>query len=337
MEFSGCNFDFSQGGGFTIVAPVPPPTNLRYLWNWGRNSFGQLGDNTLIHRSSPVQTIAGGINWSSISSGSQHTLAIKTDGTLWGWGGNNRDGALGDGTIIHRSSPVQTAAGGTNWRQVSLGDYSSSAAIKTDGTLWTWGKNAYGELGDNTTIHRSQPVQTVSGGTNWSTLSSGHTSVYSIKTDGTLWSWGYNSYGKLGTNDRTHRSSPVQTIAGGSNWSQVSGGYGALAIKTDGTLWSWGRNLWGTVGDNTTTPRSSPVQTISGGTNWANVSSNEQYCIATKTDGTLWIWGRNNYGQLGDNQNIIDRRSSPVQTIAGGTDWKQISAGYFQAVAIKGS
>ena len=303
------------------------------LWTWGANFTGQLGDNTLIRKSSPVQTIAGGTNWQQVAVSDDSSIAaIKTDGTLWGWGGNS-SGQLGDNTTISKSSPIQTIAGGTNWKQVSLGFY-CAFAIKTDGTLWGWGFNSSGQLGDNTTIGKSSPIQTIAGGTNWAQVSAGTIYTAAIKTDGTLWTWGRGTDGQLGDNTAIPKSSPIQTIAGGTNWKQVSaGGYVTAAIKTDGTLWIWGRNGDGQLGDNTTITKSSPVQTITAGTNWKQVSAGGYVTAAIKTDGTLWIWGRNGDGQLGDNTTI--RKSSPVQTVAGGTNWKQVSISKSNSSAIK--
>jgi alpha-tubulin suppressor-like RCC1 family protein len=320
----------SVSGGTSYTAAIKTDGTL---WSWGVNSFGQLGDDTITHRSSPVQTIAGGTNWKSVSGGSYHTAAIKTDGTLWVWG-HNQYGQLGDDTITHRSSPVQTIAGGTNWKLVSSGG-SHTAAIKTDGTLWGWGHNDYGQLGDNTITHRSSPVQTIAGGTNWKLVSSGGSHTAAIKTDGTLWSWGDNYFGQLGDNTRTDKFSPVQTIAGGTNWKSVSGGLShTAAIKTDGTLWSWGYNQNGRLGDYTRTSRSSPVQTIAGGTNWKSVSCGNTTTAAIKTDGTLWVWGYNGQYQLGNNTFDVNGASSPVQTIAGGTNWKSVSSRPYNTLAI---
>ena len=306
------------------------------LWTWSNNAQGQLGDGTTTNRSSPVQTVAAGTNWKQVSTGHLNCGAIKTDGTLWTWGFNG-NGGLGDGTTTNRSSPVQTAAGGTNWKQLSLG-YTTSGAIKTDGTLWMWGNNYYGGLGDNTTTDRSSPVQTVAAGTNWKQVSAGILAAVAIKTDGTLWTWGYNNQGQLGDNTTSSKSSPIQTIAGGTNWKQVStgnaGGAGGMigGIKTDGTLWTWGRNDVGQLGDNTTSSKSSPIQTIAGGTNWKQVSTGYKYIQCIKTDGTLWTWGRNDVGQLGDG--TTTGRSSPVQTAAGGTNWKRVSSGGYHTMAI---
>jgi alpha-tubulin suppressor-like RCC1 family protein len=253
-------------------------------------------------------------------------------GGLWSWG-EGQYGQLGIAVNEDRSSPVQTVSGGTNWKQVEVSRFHSSA-IKTDGTLWLWGLNSNGQLGDNTSADRYFPVQTVSGGTNWKQVACELIHTAAIKTDGTLWLWGNNDYGNLGDNTTIRKSSPVQTIALGTNWKQVTcGSYHSAAIKTDGTLWLWGRNDVGQLGDNTRTDKSSPIQTVTGGTNWKQVACGYKHSAAIKTDGTLWLWGRNDVGQLGDNTRTD--KSSPIQTVTGGTNWKQVSGVHLQTAAIK--
>jgi hypothetical protein len=307
------------------------------------NHNGKLGDNTIVHRSSPVQTIARGNNWKQVSCGFGHTAGIKSDGTLWLWGyepliKRTTTGKLGDNTVVGKSSPVQTITRGNNWKQVSAG-YAHTAAIKTDGTLWLWGDNGYGQLGvvNTLTFSRSSPVQTVTFGTNWKQVSaSGGAHTAAIKTDGTLWCWGINFDGQLGDNTNGYKNSPVQTTALGTNWNQVScGGLHTAAIKTDGTLWCWGENPYGQLGDNTRTNRSSPVQTIAFGTNWKQVSCGHRHTAAIKTDGTLWCWGNNDHGQLGTGKPGLQPKSSPVQTTTYGTNWKQVSCGWSHTAAIK--
>ena len=309
------------------------------LWGWGRNGYGQLGDNTVIQRNTPVTTLPGGTNWKQISCRFRHTTAIKTDGTLWTWG-ENYYGQLGTGQgyvpSSFRSTPVQTFFATTNWKQVSCGQR-YTAAIKTDGTLWTWGRNNSGQLGNNTTTSRSTPVTTFVGGNNWKQVSAGYTSPMAIKTDGTLWTWGRNLFAQIGDNTTTNRLTPVTTFAGGTNWKQVSAGYSHMsAIKTDGTLWTWGRNYAGSLGDNTTTQRNTPITTFAGGTNWKQVICGQFQTVAIKTDGTLWTWGYNSSGQLGVNDaGTTFSRTTPVTTFAGGTNWKQVAGGDSYTAAIK--
>jgi alpha-tubulin suppressor-like RCC1 family protein len=293
------------------------------LWTWGRGSYGRLGTNATTDRSTPVTTFAGGTNWKQVSCNSGHVAAIKTDGTLWTWG-SGVTAKLGTNDTINRSTPVTTFAGGTNWKQVSAGD-TYTAAIKTDGTLWTWGQGSSGRLGTNDTTDRSTPVTTFAGGTDWKQVSAGVNSGAAIKTDGTLWIWGSGSVGKLGINATTDRSTPVTTFAGGNNWKQVSCNSHASAIKTDGTLWTWGYNNAGRLGTNDTTNRSTPVTTFAGGTNWKQVSSGSLHIAAIKTDGTLWTWGRGVSGILGNADTT--NKSTPVTTSAGGTNWKQVNVG----------
>ena len=303
-------------------------------WIVGNSSYGGIGDNTTVDKSSPVQTITFGSNWKQVSADNNwHVAGVKTDGTLWLWGYNAR-GQLGDNSVTDRSSPVQTVARGTNWVQVSQG-YSITGAIKTDGTLWLWGSNYNGELGDNTVTLKSSPVQTVTRGNNWKQVACGGGCAFAIKTDGTLWGMGAGGYGNLGTNDTLLYSSPVQTVAYGTNWKQVSANiYHTAAVKTDGTLWLWGANDYGQLGDNTQVYKSSPIQTITYGTNWKQVSCGSYHTAAVKTDGTLWSWGENTYGTMGENA-VNTQYSSPVQTIAYGTTWKQVSAGQYFTTAVK--
>ena len=328
------------------------------LWVWGENYYGYLADNTTTNKNTPVTTFAGGSNWKQVSCGVIHAAAIKIDGTLWTWG-NNDYGKLGDNTGIDRSTPVTTFAGGTDWEQVSCG-LRHTAAIKTDGTLWIWGSNyGVGSLGNNSQYGLScTPITTFAGGNNWKQVSCGyHTGA--IKTDGTLWVWGYGGLGALGVEPDpyygTKRVVPVTTFAGGTNWKQVFCSNGSnysvtAAIKTDGTLWVWGDNSYGLLGINdlTETQRNTPVTTFAGGTNWNLVAGgSDRHMAAIKTDGTLWMWGRNNSGQLANNSAVgveipnyeepvtINARFTPITTFAGGTNWKQVVCGQLHTAAIK--
>jgi alpha-tubulin suppressor-like RCC1 family protein len=340
---SNVNYSFTENGVVYDFDDVFVPAEIfrrPSLWIWGSNLDGNLGINAATNRSTPVTTILGGTNWRQLHLGAYYTMAIKTDGTLWTWG-YNQIGNLGINATTSRITPVTTILGGTNWKQISSNAFSSSA-IKTDGTLWTWGYNSFGQLGINATTDRSTPVTTILGGTNWQSVSSGNLYTAAIKTDGTLWLWGSNYYtglgnngGQLGINNTIDRSTPVTTILGGNNWKSVACGYHTLAIKTDGTLWIWGGGYanFGQLGINNTINKSTPVTTILGGNNWKSIDCGSGHSVAIKTDGTLWTWGVNTYGQLGIN--ATTDRSTPVTTILGGTNWKQISCGAHHTSAIK--
>ena len=293
------------------------------LWMWGKNDHGQVGQNDRAQYSSPAQ-VGSDTTWAYMAHSSQSVSATKTDGTLWSWGSNG-SGQLGVNDRASKSSPTQVP--GTTWA-VAEGKLTitsaQSFAIKTDGTLWSWGDNYYGELGQNehdNTTNRSSPVQIP--GTTWNTVSkSGYASA--TKTDGTLWVWGYNFGGDLGQNQPapSHRSSPVQVP--GTTWASISrGGQNSYATKTDGTLWVWGENGYGDLGQNNRTSYSSPVQVP--GTTWSTkISTNGGFVMAVKTDGTLWAWGANHKGPLG--QNNRTRYSSPVQVGSDAT-WIDVFAG----------
>ncbi len=331
-----------SSGGYRVCAieSVDPTYNLPDLFSlftWGYGQLGQLGNNDVSgDRSTPVTTFAGGSNWRQISSGREHVAAIKIDGTLWTWG-RGFNGVLGTRDTINRSTPVTTFAGGTNWKQVSVGNLSHIAAIKTDGTLWTWGNGQSGVLGNGiTTGIRSTPVTTFAGGTNWKQVSAKNAHTAAIKTDGTLWIWGPRDFGKLGNATISGSvSTPVTTFTGGTNWKQVSvGGDHTTAIKTDGTLWTWGF-VYGSVSSGFNVTISTPVTTFAGGTNWRYVSAGDLHSAATKTDGTLWTWGYESEGQLGTNGTINSNSYTPVTTFAGGTNWRQVSANRNSTAAIK--
>jgi alpha-tubulin suppressor-like RCC1 family protein len=270
--------------------------------------------------SSPKQ-VGALTNWSYISAGKNFCLAIKTDGTLWGWGVNGL-GQLGLGNTTYYSSPKQVGAL-TNWLLVSASQYQHTAAIKTDGTLWTWGSGAGGGLGVGNTTNYSSPKQ-VGALTTWKYVSTGVSSTFAIKTDGTLWVWGRNNLGQLGLNNITYYSSPKQ-LGALTNWKVVAGSISVFtgAVKTDGTLWTWGNNANGALGLGNTTRYSSPKQ-VGALTNWLNLAAGYYNVLSTKTDGTLWSWGRNNLGQLGLG-NISDY-SSPMQ-VGLLTTWKSVAIG----------
>jgi alpha-tubulin suppressor-like RCC1 family protein len=205
-----------------------------------------------------------------------------------------------------------------------------SLAIKADGSLWAWGRNDYGQLGDGTTSDRSTPVR-VGADKDWMLVAGGLNHSLAIKADGSLWAWGRNDYGQLGDGSTVQRTAPVR--AGAANgWVAVDAGYyHCLAIKADGSLWAWGRNNEGQLGDGTTSDRSTPVR-VGTANDWVSVAAGANHSLAVKADGSLWAWGDNSEGQLGDG--TTSDRSSPTR-VGTANDWVAIEAGYVHSLAIK--
>lgn len=300
------------------------------MWVWGNNGWGQLGLNDSVARSSPVQ-LGALTNWSTslekVATGYQNSGAVKTDGTLWLWG-QGTYGQLGRNSLVVAFSPIQVGSD-TNWSAVGCSGQGSTFALKTNGTMWSWGENYQfnsfgGMLGHNDIVKKSSPVQ-IGSSTDWSKISVGSSNVLALKTNGTMWIWGSGyQRGEMGLNDYRPRSSPTQ-IGTATDWSVISaGGVNLGAIKTNGTLWIWGEGASGALGRNVGFGAvSSPVQ-IGSDTNWKFLAAGNYKSAAIRTDNTVWSWGRNDIGQLGHNNTVY--KSSPVQVLAG-VSWTGIKAG----------
>jgi alpha-tubulin suppressor-like RCC1 family protein len=270
--------------------------------------------------------------WNLSSQASAKALGTWTGlPQLFSWGGNGF-GQLGLGNTTQYSSPKQVGAL-LDWSNISESIYEGVVATKTDGTLWSWGRNVYGQLGDGTTIDKSSPVQ-VGTLTTWSKVAGGAGQFYAIKNDNTLWSWGHNNHGQLGLGNVTSYSSPKQ-VGALTTWSSISGGLTfGMALKTNGTLWAIGGwNINGELGLGNTTEYNSPKQ-VGALTTWAYVAAAgaARAVAAIKTDGTLWTWGNGLDGKLGLGN--LTYYSSPKQ-VGILTDWLTITCGYAHAVAAK--
>jgi len=301
-------------------------------WAWGCNALGRLGNNTTTDRSSPVSVVGGFTDWCQVSAGFSHFIGVRTNGTLWG-SGENGQGRLGDNTTTDRSSPVSVVGGFTDWCQVSAG-YSHSIGLRQNGTVWAWGNNATGRLGDGTTTNTNSPVSVVGGFSDWCYVSTGFAHSLGVRTNGTAWAWGCNSTGQLGNGTTTDTSSPVSVVGGFSDWCQLSVGRDhSLGVRANGTAWAWGFNGNGRLGDNTITNRSSPVSVVGGFTDWCQGSAGNSHSLGVRSNGTAWAWGNNGDGRLGDN--TITSRRSPVSVVGGFCDWCQVSAGNAHSLALR--
>jgi uncharacterized repeat protein (TIGR01451 family) len=275
----------------------------------GPNSWGELGDGTTIQRTVPV-SVNYLIGAKLVSTGPRISFAVKDDGTAWAWGFNG-SGILGLGDTLERHLPTQIDTLSDIIGISSGYNIDHVLAVKSDGTVWAWGDNSQGELGDGTTTDHWTPMQ-IPGLTNVIEVSAGSFFSTALKSDGTVWAWGYNQHGQLGTGDTLNRLIPT-LVNGLSGIVSISSQLcHSLAIKNDGTVWAWGDNLDGQLGDGSYgNYRTTPVQTSSL-TGIVAVDAGSYYSLALKSDGTVWGWGHNTYGQIGDSSTV--ERHVPVQT-----------------------
>jgi alpha-tubulin suppressor-like RCC1 family protein len=309
-------------------------TSLNEIWSWGCNNVGQLGDNTVVDKSSPVSVVGVNVftDWRQVSAGLSHSLAVRQNGIAWAWGCNG-NGRLGDNTDTNKSSPVSVVGGFTDWSQVSAGS-SHSLGIRQNGIAWAWGYNGQGRLGDNTTVSKRSPVSVVGGFCDWCQVSAGGSHSLGVRTGGTAWAWGAASSGILGDNTVVSKSSPVSVVGGFCDWCQVSAGQGqSLGVRQNGTAWAWGGNTFGQLGIDSVQSRSSPNLVVGGFTDWCQVSAGNAHSLAVRQNGTAWAWGFNTGGTLGDNTSVSKR--SPVSVVGGFTNWCQVSAGRCHSLGVR--
>ncbi len=304
------------------------------LWCWGDNFYGQLADGSTKDNPTPTKVGALGTTVVDVVVGREHICVRKTDGALWCWGFND-NGQLGDGTQISKTSPQQVVALGTSVVEVSP-SYFHTCARKSDGSLWCWGLNKYGEIGDGTQINRLSPVQVGALGTSVAEVAAGGYHTCARKTDGTLWCWGRNATGQLGNGTTLDSLSPVQVASLGSTVVEVAAGNAfTCARKADGTMWCWGSNFYGQIGNGTNVDTPSPIQVaaLGGGVVQIALGVTDDTACARKADGTAWCWGSNFVGQMGDGT-FVDKQL-PVQVSALGTEVADVSANLQDACARK--
>lgn len=260
------------------------------------------------------------IVWRQISSGEYHNIAIKSDGTLWAWGSNEK-GQLGDGSYSDKSKIPVKIGNDSDWKEVFCG-ISNSFAIKNDGTLWAWGSNENFSLG----IQGAGPVgvgvpRKVGSDSDWKYISAGFNHTLGLKIDGSLWSWGRTIALGLGSSN-TVKTLPTR-IGNENNWKNIASGHAfSLAIKDNGSLWSWGNNVKLQLGLGVTSSKSVPTR-VGLDNDWVNIAGGEVHSLAIKIDGTLWAWGYNDEYQLGIDS--VFPRNIPTQ-IGNDNNWKDIDA-----------
>ncbi|MBA4319103.1 MAG: chromosome condensation regulator RCC1 [Flavobacterium sp.] len=294
--------------------------NAGSLWAWGLNSSGQLGVGDTNNRAVPTQVAWVDRYWVSFSAGANHTLAVRSNGTLWVWG-NNKSGQLGDGGTTNINSPLQEISMSHSWTSVAAGN-SHSLALKADGTLWSWGNNDYGQLG-NGGLEMTERIPVPIGKDNtWVGISAGHSHSLGLKADGILKSWGYDNYGQVGDGGELDKNKqiPVQiSKIDIPKWISISiKAKHSLGLKSDGTIWEWNNN--------------SAPQPIGKDRDWVSIAAGEFHSLGLKADGSLWSWGSDTYGQLGDGVTIANQ-ISPVK-VGINNSWVSIAAGSFHSLGL---
>ena len=272
-------------------------------------------------------TMAARVPKPSVSVGSDHSMAVKSDGTVWTWGDNSW-GQLGDGTRHHRSRPVNVE-GLADVISILGGSFYTSV-LKSDGSVWGWGTNHYGLLGDSVGEKQYSPIEN-SLIDNVISIKSGSSHMVALKRDGTVWTWGDNKYGQLGDGTSDTRYTPVRSV-GMSGVAAIASGYShTVALKSDGTIWTWGRNNEGQLGNGSTIVKSNTPLRVIGLTGVIAIAADGYMTMALRSDGSVWAWGENASGQLGDG--TTTDRNYPAK-IKGLSSISTISAGGAIAFAI---
>ena len=302
------------------------------VWAWGNSNSGRLGAGTLSSTTVPVK-VSITADVTAIAAGAEHSLAIKSDGTVWAWGYNG-SGRLGQDNAIYgyRNTPTQVQGGLSGVTAIAAGS-NHSMALKSDGTLWGWGDNSSGKLGDGIITSRYLPAQVQGGTTDAIAVAAGGTYTMAVGSDGSVWIWGSNYNSQLGTGLSSSAATPIQVMNGFSALAKLSSSASHnVALKSDNTVWTWGDNGNGQLGDGTNNPKGSPAL-VSGLTGeMTAVSAGYNHTLALKSDGTVWAWGNNNYGQLGNNSTTSSL--TPIQ-VTGLTGVSAVSAGSQFSLALK--
>lgn len=313
-------------------------------WCWGRNNRGQLGDGSTSTATSPVSVLAGAGPgfYKQISAGGDHTCGVGTNDKAYCWG-YNIYGKLGDGTTTDRTSPVAVVAGGgpSSYKQISVGS-SHTCGIGSDNKAYCWGRNYYGQLGNNATTDSPTPVAVLNGagpGT-YKYIGAGDFHTCAIGTDNKAYCWGGNNYYQLGDNTTITRPTPVLVLngAGPGSYKQLDVAHDSYncAVGTDDKAYCWGYGQDGEMGNGTTAHSHAPtaVSAGAGPSTYKQIASASHQSCGIGSDNKAYCWGRNAEGQLGDGTTTAS--TVPVAVLNGASPgtYKQVGAGSNYACAV---
>jgi alpha-tubulin suppressor-like RCC1 family protein len=274
------------------------------VWGWGANSSGQLGDNSITSKCTPVSVAGTAKTFCKIDSGGNSSTGIDKNGKLWAWG-ENSSGQIGDGTTILKSTPVSVVGAALTRTFCHIAGYSTRLTIDKDGKVWAWGNNSYGTVGDNTTISKLTPVA-LGGATKTFCVIKVKNQALAIDKNGKLWGWGYNAHGQVGDNSVICKSTPVAVGGTNKTFCKIfTGLFNSYGIDKNGKLWSWGQNIASTylLGNGNISCASALTPVAVGGA-LANkvvceIAGGRDYAFAIDSSGKVWSWGWNGYGGLG--------------------------------------
>jgi alpha-tubulin suppressor-like RCC1 family protein len=315
-----------------VAAPAVAVEGAGQVSTWGDNTYGQLGDGSTTDHLTP-KLIPSLTDVQQVEGGREHVLALTTTGAVlaWGW---NKHGQVGNGSIGGIvKSPVPVLTGVID---IGAGHY-SSFAVKADGKVWGWGQNTSGQIGTGTTALRVRTPRRIEGldGVSIVDVAGGRNHAIALTTGGNVYAWGSNAYGQLGDGTWKDSSTPVLVSSLNDVVAIFAGRDHNLAVRSDGSVWSWGYNRFGELGDGTGMSRNMPVRVVrlNGSVlgNIVQVGAGANHSLALRSDGTLWAWGRNNFGQLGDGTFSARHRAGQVIGLSG---VEQVAGGRQNSIAV---
>jgi alpha-tubulin suppressor-like RCC1 family protein len=305
-------------------------------WAWGLNGTGELGDNSITSRRTPVSVLGAVKTFCKIAAGFNHTVAIDKNGRAWGWGFNST-GQLGDNSITQRLTPVSVLGAVKTFCQIAAGGGaaggSHTVAIDKNGRAWGWGLNSGGQLGNNAILSQRTPVSVLGAVKTFCQIEAGGSHTVAIDKNGRAWGWGLNGSGQLGDNSAASRLTPVSVLGAVKTFCKIAaGGSYTVAIDKNGRAWGWGFNSTGQLGDNSITSRLTPVSVLGAVKTFCKIAAGGSYTVAIDKNGKVWAWGLNNVGQVGDNS--VASRRTPVSVLGATKTFCQIAAGFCHTIAI---